>query len=106
MRHSVRRSQRSTESCGPCSKRLLQGIQTGVATFEDAHRQGDRAWAAPTSAHHVRQAGFDDGQLAEIGIVPGGDALDDRRGSARSRKGLVPAERVGAAVALSSLPRC
>ena len=63
--------------------------------------------SAPAATHLFGQAGFDDGQLAEIGIVPGGDALGaeindrhldlgaaigDRKGFNRSLKGVVPAE--------------
>jgi hypothetical protein len=67
--------------------------------------------SAIASAHHFGQAEFDDGQLAEIRVVPGSDALGaevndrhldleaaigDRKGFNRSQKGRVPAKRVGA----------
>ena len=75
------------------------------------HGGGNVQVAAPAAAHHLGQAGFVNGQLTEIGIIPGGDALgvevndrlldlgaaiEDRRDSALSRQGVVPAERVGA----------
>jgi hypothetical protein len=39
------------------------------------HGGGEVEVAAPAAAHHFGQAGFVDGQLAGIGIIPGGDAL-------------------------------
>ena len=76
--------------------RLLVGAFTAMNTM-----------SAIASAHHFGQAVFDDGQLAEIRVVPGSDALGadvndrhldleapigDRKGFNRSLKGVVPAE--------------
>jgi hypothetical protein len=61
--------------------------------------------SAEAAAHHFGQAGFVDGQLAEIGIVPGGDALGDWDELLSQPTGVVPAERVGAAVPLGSWRR-
>jgi hypothetical protein len=57
----------------------LEGVFTAMNTMSAEAMAGSTAvetWRLPPAAtHHFGQAGFDDGWLAEIGIIPGGDAL-------------------------------